>query len=107
MHDRERGLGAVRAGHGDQGAVGAEREHRDPGLVRPEAVPGGASGAGLGAIDDRGVGLEAERQALFVGADLRTEAAAVLVDALDVVAGPAPEVQRLERPFADAADPAS
>ena len=39
----------------------------------------------------------------LVRADLGAQAAVVLVDALDVVARPAPEVQRLERPFADAA----
>ena len=103
--DRERGLGTVRPGHGDQRAVGAEGEHRDPGLIRPEPVARSASRAGLGAVDDRGVRLEAERQVLLVGADLGAQAAAVLVHALDLVAGPAPEVERLERALADAAAP--
>ena len=68
-----------------------------PGSSVQRPSPGSASGAGLGAVDDRGVGLEAERQVLLVGADLGAQAAAVLVHALDVVAGPAPEVERLER----------
>ena len=46
------------------------------------------------------------RSSLF-GADLGAQAAAVLVHALDLVACPAPEVEGLERAFADAARRAS
>src|SRR5580765_2171862 len=105
VDDHQRGLGAVRTGQCDQPAVGAEGQHRDAGLIRPEPVARSASRAGLGAVDDRRVRLEAERQALLVGAYLGTQAAAVLVDALDLVACSTSEVEGLERAFADAALP--
>ena len=62
VQDGERGLGSIRPRHRDQHAVGAEREHRDPGLIRPEPVTGSAARTGLGTVDERGVRLEAERQ---------------------------------------------
>ena len=62
MEDGERRLGAVRPRQRDQHAVGAERDHRHAGLVRPEARPRACPGAGLGAVDDRGVRLVPERE---------------------------------------------
>src|SRR5262245_23262314 len=66
VEDCERGLSAVHTGHGDESAVGPEREHRDPELVCPEAVAGRAAGSGLGAVHIRGVRLVTEGQALVV-----------------------------------------
>ncbi len=105
MDDGERRLSAVRPRQRHQHAVGAEREHRDARLVRPDRVSRDTPRAGFGPVDDGRMRLEAERERLLVRVHLRAQSAPVLVDALHLVAGAPPEVQRLERPFADAPDP--
>ena len=81
MH-RERRRVAVLARERHQHAVGAEGEHRDVRLVRPETVTRDASRARLGPVDDRRVRLEPDREPLLVGADLRAQAPPVLVHVL-------------------------
>src|SRR6266545_326572 len=88
----------------DRHAVGAHREDGQVGLVRPEAVAGLAPRTGPCTMHKRRVQLVVEREPLRVCTDLCARAPAVLVDALDVVARLAAEIQRRVRPYADAAD---
>src|SRR5215203_4544180 len=104
MDDREGRLRAVRPRHRHQHAVGAESEHRDPRLVRPDRISRDTAQAGFGSVDDGRMRLETEGQRLLIGIHFRAQSAAVLIDALHLVTRTTPQVQRLERPLADAPD---
>src|SRR4030095_1003583 len=104
MQTAARRRGSVLAGERDRQAVGGERQDGQPRLIGPEPVAlDAASLALLSAVDELGVNLVVEREPRGLGADLGASPPAVLVDALDIIAGLAPEVQRRVRAFADAA----
>ena len=78
----------------DRDAVGCEREDRHIGLLGPQAVAGLAARARLGTVHERRVNLPVEGEPEGIGADLGAQPPPVLVDAVDVVAAHAAEVER-------------
>src|SRR3954470_14269277 len=104
MYDRNRGSAAGRPCERYRQAVGAHRKDRQGLLFGPEPVAALAARARTCAVHERRVGLVVQREPFGVGADLGARTAAVLVDALDLVAGLAAEVERRERSLAHAAD---
>src|SRR4051794_9907394 len=77
----------------DREAIRGKREHRLARLVAPEAVA--LRPAPAGAVHRWRVNLAVERQPFVVDAERRARAAAVLRDALRIVAGAAAQVERL------------
>jgi hypothetical protein len=93
MQDADRRRGSVLAGERDRQAVGSERKNGQPRLIGPEPVAVDAPSLALSsAVDELGVNLVVEREPRGVGADLLASAPAVLVDALDIVAGLTPRL---------------
>src|ERR1700751_2376368 len=89
----------------DRQAIRRHREKREAGLVGPQPV-GVLAAHAWGRLEDAGgVHLVVERELLDVGPDRVARKAPVLVDALDLVAALAAEVERRVRPLAHAADP--
>ena len=95
----------------DGQAVGGDQHHREAGLVGPEGVPGrmvetGGHHAPVdGRLDDaRAVLLPQHRRSFRIAPCLLTQEAAILDHMLRLVSRENAEVQRLERPVADAAD---
>ena len=66
VDDGERRLRAVRPRHRHQHAVGAESEHGDARLLRPERISRDTARAGFGSVDDGRMRLEAERERLLL-----------------------------------------
>ena len=100
--DRRRSLacGRGRSAGSRRTSRGAARPAR-PSRARRRVL---AAAARVGAEDTVGVHLVVEREPLDVGAERVAREAAVLVDALDVVAALAAEVERRVGPLAHAAD---
>ena len=88
---------AVRAGEGDQPAIGAEGDDRHARLVGPEPVPG-IRVSRFRTVDGRGMRLVPERELLLVCAERGAEAPAVLVYPGDVVSGLTAQVERSKGP---------
>src|SRR4051794_2830556 len=105
VQERQSRRVAVRPRDGDGSAVRRELQHRERALVRPEAVARLAAAPRHRAVDLRPVLLPVQRQPRLVGADRGAQSTPVLLDALRIVGGEAAEVERRERPLADAALP--
>ncbi len=97
MEDGDARTVAAHASERDRDTVCGEREERQIRLLRPQAVTGLAARSRLGAVHERRVNLPVECEPQRIGSDFGAQPPPVLVDAIDVVAAHAAEVQRGER----------